>query len=118
MAYQEYPKMLYLHPADKTQVQSQIVVANSDDEKAAVGKGYKLLPHIPTPVPENTAKPIPVYFVDAPLIPVPARVAGSAHLFPAKYPMDMSAFPKRTAPGKSVMTSTTFKYANPVPRAI
>lgn len=45
----EYPKMLYLHPVDKTQEHKFVTVANCEEEKEAVGKGYKLEPHVPVP---------------------------------------------------------------------
>jgi len=44
---QEYPKMLYLHPVDKTLEHKYVVVINEEEAKAAFDLGYKVEPHIP-----------------------------------------------------------------------
>lgn len=51
--YQAYPKMLYLHPKDKTQEHRHMVVQNSADHDAAEAKGWKPKPHIPVEVEED-----------------------------------------------------------------
>jgi len=75
--YQEYPKMLYLHPEDKTKEQTQIVVANEDEEKAAAAKSYQVKPHLPVLAPETGAvAAVPVFIVQPPVkVPVAAPVA-------------------------------------------
>jgi hypothetical protein len=50
---QEYPKMLYLHPVDKTKEHKFITVNSCDDESDALKAGYKLEPHVPVPAPED-----------------------------------------------------------------
>lgn len=44
---QEFPKMLYLHPADKTQEHKFIIVNTEGEMDAATDKGYKVEPYIP-----------------------------------------------------------------------
>lgn len=50
---QEYPKMLYLHPVDKTKEHKFITVNSCDDENDALKAGYKLEPHVPVPAPKD-----------------------------------------------------------------
>jgi len=50
---QEFPKMVYLHPEDKTHEHATLVVNNPDEQAVAEGKGYKLEPHIPVVPPEE-----------------------------------------------------------------
>lgn len=45
--YQPYPKMLYLHPEDKTKEHTYIVVNNEEEKDAALAKGYVIEPHNP-----------------------------------------------------------------------
>ncbi len=53
-AKEEYPKMVYLHPVDKTQEHKAIVVKNAVEHAAAEKDGYKVEPHNPV-TPEDTA---------------------------------------------------------------
>lgn len=46
-AKQEYPKMLYLHPVDKTQEHRIFVVNNAYEQENAMAEGFKTQPHIP-----------------------------------------------------------------------
>lgn len=46
-AKQEYPRMLYKHPEDKTQEHKFVVVNNEDEHKQAEGNGYQIDPHVP-----------------------------------------------------------------------
>lgn len=46
-AHDEYPKMVYLHPADKTQEHKFMVVNSPMAKDEAVKNGYQLKPHIP-----------------------------------------------------------------------
>lgn len=53
MPYQAYPKIVYLHPKDKTKAHKHMVVTNQDEHDAAAKKGYKDAPHIPTEAVED-----------------------------------------------------------------
>ena len=53
-APEEFPKMVYLHPEDKTHEHKTLVVNNQDEQDVAEGKGYKREPHIPVVPPEET----------------------------------------------------------------
>lgn len=44
---QEYPKMLYAHPVDKTKEHKTLVVNSPEEKDDALAKGYKVEPHIP-----------------------------------------------------------------------
>jgi hypothetical protein len=54
---QEFPKMLYLHPADKTKEHKYIVVATQEAMDEATGKGYQVEPHVIPPVDEFEEAP-------------------------------------------------------------
>ena len=45
--FQEYPKMLYKHPADKTQEHQTLIVHNADEENAALADCHRLYPYVP-----------------------------------------------------------------------
>jgi hypothetical protein len=47
VAYQPFPKMVYLHPKDKSKEHRGKVVQDADELEAALAQGYKLKPHIP-----------------------------------------------------------------------
>lgn len=51
--YQAYPKMLYLHPKDKTKEHRTIVVQDAAEHDAHEAKGWKTKPHIPVEPVEN-----------------------------------------------------------------
>jgi len=44
---QEFPKMLYAHPVDKTQEHKTLIVNTPEEKDAAIGNGWKEEPHIP-----------------------------------------------------------------------
>ena len=44
---QEFPKMLYAHPVDKTQEHKTLIVNTPEEKDAAMGNGWKEEPHIP-----------------------------------------------------------------------
>lgn len=46
-AKQEFPKMLYLHPVDKTQEHRTFVVNSAYEQENAMAEGFKLEPHVP-----------------------------------------------------------------------
>jgi hypothetical protein len=48
----EFPKMVYLHPKDKTQEHRYKVVENEDELAAALKVGYQKKPHVPIAPPE------------------------------------------------------------------
>lgn len=45
--HQAYPKMVYLHPKDKTKEHKYKVVHTSEEHETAEKQGYKTKPHIP-----------------------------------------------------------------------
>lgn len=47
MPMQHFPKMVYLHPKDKTKVHLAQIVQNDDELDAATKQGWKLKPHVP-----------------------------------------------------------------------
>lgn len=47
MAHQSYPKMLYLHPKDKSKTHRTTIVHTPDEQDAHESKGWKTKPHIP-----------------------------------------------------------------------
>lgn len=57
---QEYPKMLYLHPVDKTKEHKFIVVDTPEEKDSALEQGYRLEPHIPA-VTEDPSCEVTVY---------------------------------------------------------
>lgn len=56
----EYPKMVYLHPVDKTKEHSFLVVNSEEEKDVAIDKGYNLDPHIPAVPPEDGFEGTPV----------------------------------------------------------
>ena len=44
--FQEFPKMLYLHPKDKTKEHRTRVVQNVTEQEAALAQGWRIQPHI------------------------------------------------------------------------
>lgn len=54
----DYPRIVYLHPEDKTKDATYISVANEEEEKAAAEKGYQRGHFVPdAPGPTVTARP-------------------------------------------------------------
>lgn len=51
--YQPFPKMIYLHPKDKTKEHKFHVVHSDEELEAAMKKGYRKQPHIPEAPPED-----------------------------------------------------------------
>ncbi len=47
IAHQEFPRMVYLHPKDKTKEHRTKVVNDAAEQKEAESKGWKSEPHIP-----------------------------------------------------------------------
>lgn len=47
--HHEFPKMVYLHPRDKTKEHLTKVVDSMDELDSATAKGWKVKPHIPIP---------------------------------------------------------------------
>jgi hypothetical protein len=47
MAMQHFPKMVYLHPRDKTKVHRTQIVQNEAELDAAEKQGWKKKPHVP-----------------------------------------------------------------------
>lgn len=45
--YQAYPKMVYLHPKDKTKEHMTRIVHGTDELASAEAEGWKTKPHIP-----------------------------------------------------------------------
>jgi len=54
--YQPYPKVVYLHPEDKTEEHKYKIVGSPEEEDAAKSEGYVNEPHIPEPKEEDEAK--------------------------------------------------------------
>lgn len=53
IAYQPYPKMVYLHPKDKTKEHRTKIVLTPEELDTAMNQGYKTAPHIPETVIED-----------------------------------------------------------------
>lgn len=47
IAHKEFPKMVYLHPKDKTREHRTKVVHTADEQDAAAKEGWREKPHIP-----------------------------------------------------------------------
>lgn len=56
MPYQAYPKIVYLHPKDKTKQHKHMVVRNDQEHDVAAKKGYKDNPHVPVEAAEDFSK--------------------------------------------------------------
>lgn len=64
MAHQHYPKMLYLHPKDKSKMHRTIIIHTPEEQDAHESKGWKTKPHIPVEQVEDLsenfeAEPLP-----------------------------------------------------------
>ena len=46
MQHEEYPKMLYLHPKDKSKEHLTKIVHDADERDAAMNEGWRQTPHI------------------------------------------------------------------------
>lgn len=53
IAHEAFPKMVYLHPKDKTKDHKFAVVHSADELELHEKQGYKTSPHIPQAVPED-----------------------------------------------------------------
>jgi hypothetical protein len=56
MAHQPFPKMLYLHPKDKTKEHRTLIVHSDSELEAAQSKGWKTQPHVPVEALEDLSK--------------------------------------------------------------
>ena len=56
MAMQHFPKMVYLHPRDKSKSHMTQIVQNEAQLDAAIKQGWKLKPHVPVEVAEDLSK--------------------------------------------------------------
>lgn len=54
--HQPFPKMVYLHPKDKTKAHRTKIVQDSDELDAAKEVGWQEKPHIPIEKPEDLSK--------------------------------------------------------------
>lgn len=68
--YQEFPKVLYLHPSN-----TAITVQNAKEKDEFLGKGYQLKPFVPKDDSFDTSpKPAATIPPTAPVVPTPAPV--------------------------------------------
>lgn len=51
--HQEYPRMVYLHPKDKSKEHRTEIVENEDEMDAAEASGFRTAPHVPVPKPQD-----------------------------------------------------------------
>lgn len=51
--HEHYPKMVYLHPKNKTQQHKHKVVHTAEELEAAEKQGWKTKPHVPVAVTED-----------------------------------------------------------------
>lgn len=51
--FEAYPKMVFLHPKDKTKEQRTKIVATPEQLETAERQGWKLKPHIPEAIVED-----------------------------------------------------------------
>jgi hypothetical protein len=56
MPYQAYPKVVYLHPKDKTKVHLHKIVKDEHEHEVASKQGYKDKPHVPVAAVEDHSK--------------------------------------------------------------
>jgi len=56
IAHQSFPKMVYLHPKDKTKEHLTKIIHNSDELETAEKQGYKLKPHVPVEAAEDLSE--------------------------------------------------------------
>jgi hypothetical protein len=54
--FQAYPKMVYLHPKDKTKEHRAKIVNSPEELEAAERQGYKVKPHIPVDALEDLSE--------------------------------------------------------------
>lgn len=54
--HQEYPKMVYLHPKDKTKEHLPKIVANAEELEAAKVQGFRTAPHVPVAPPQDLSQ--------------------------------------------------------------
>lgn len=52
IAHQEYPRMVYLHPVDKTREHRTKIVHSADEFEAVKKQGWRSNPHIPIAPPD------------------------------------------------------------------
>ena len=45
--HEKFPKLVYLHPKDKTKEHLTKIVKNDDELKAAMKQGWQIKPHVP-----------------------------------------------------------------------
>lgn len=48
----DFPKMVYLHPVDKTKEHRAKIVASKSEQDSALEQGYKLKAHVPVAPPD------------------------------------------------------------------
>lgn len=53
IAHEHYPKMVYLHPKNKTQEHKFKVVHTAEEHETAEKEGWKTKPHVPVAVVED-----------------------------------------------------------------
>lgn len=53
IAHQSFPKMVYLHPKDKSKAHRHKIVNTAEEFEAAEKQGWKTKPHIPEATPED-----------------------------------------------------------------
>ena len=56
IAHQEYPKMVYLHPKDKSKTHLTKIVNNANELGDAEAAGWRMTPHVPIEVVESLHK--------------------------------------------------------------
>ena len=59
---QEFPKMVYLHPKDKTKEHMPKTVQSLSEQEAALAQGYRTRPHIPVAPAVDLSKDYDVEF--------------------------------------------------------
>ncbi len=72
--YESFPKMVYLHPKDKTREHRVLVVVNASELETAENQGYKRKPHDPEIVAEDLSE----HFEAEPLKRGPGRPRSDA----------------------------------------
>jgi hypothetical protein len=54
--HREFPKMLFMHPRDKSKEHLVKIAADEDEAVALEAKGWRTNPHVPVPAPEDLNK--------------------------------------------------------------
>lgn len=72
--YEAFPRMVYLHPKDKTKEHRYQVVNNAAELEAAQQKGFKIQPHVP----EAATEDLSIHFEAEPLQRGPGRPKNAA----------------------------------------